>query len=235
MHLQHTRLSRKLSAILVFVGLVLLIGHELELYLPDVEVWIEGLGIFAPLGFILLFTLLAPVFVSVDALSFAAGVLFPLVTAEGVVMLATYLSATVIFFLGRDFLRTRVMAFIAGHQRFAALDKAISGDHAFKLMLLLRLTPLPFALVSYALSVTDVKFRPYLAATSGILVYNGSLVYFGYATKHLTGLARDTEPAGFLSHAPLVLGLFILIAVLAYVAKMAGKLLKDMDVDSSSD
>jgi uncharacterized membrane protein YdjX (TVP38/TMEM64 family) len=44
------------------------------------------------------------------------------------------------------------MAFIAGHKRLAGLDKVISGDNAFKLMLLLRLTPRPFALLSYALS-----------------------------------------------------------------------------------
>ncbi|MDD1612803.1 MAG: VTT domain-containing protein [Methylococcaceae bacterium] len=235
MYLQHTSLARKLTAVLIFIVLVLLIGHKLELYLPELEVLIEGWGVFAPLGFIFLFTVLSPVFVSVDVLSFAAGVLFPIVTAELVVMISTYLSATVIFFLGRDFLRARVMAFIAGHKRFAALNKVISGDNAFKLMFLLRLTPLPFALLSYALSVTEVKFRPYLGATSGILVYNGSLVYFGYATKHLNGLANGASQAGFVSYFMPVFGLVILIAVLIYVATIAGNQLKEMNLESSDD
>ncbi len=193
------------------------------------------MGFFAPMGFIFLFTVLSPVFVSVDALCFAAGVLFPIVTGELTVVIATYLSAAMIFFLGRDFMRERVHAFIAGHKRFAALDKAISGDNAFKLMLLLRLTPLPFAMLSYALSVTQVKFRPYLAATSGILVYNGSLVYFGYATKHLTGLVRGAPQTGIASHSLLVFGLITLIATLIYVAKIAGNLLKGMDLENSGD
>lgn len=235
MQLQQTSLTRKLSAFLVFVGLVLLIGHELELYLPDLEVWIEGLGVFAPLGFILLFMIFSPIGVSVDVLCFTAGVLFPIATAEWVVMIATYLSAAVIFFLGRNFLRARVMAFIAGHKRLAALDKVISGDNAFKVVLLLRLTPFPFALLSYALSVTEVKFRPYLAATSGILVYNCSLVYFGYATKHLTGLANGASQAGFVSYFMPIFGLVVLIAVLIYVSKRSGKLLKDMNLEISED
>ena len=100
--------------------------------------------------------------------------------------------------------------FIAGHKRFATLDKVISGDNAFKLMLLLRLTPLPFAILSYALSVTQVNFWPYLAATSGIFIYNGSLVYLGYTTKHLSGLIKGASQTGFVSHTMLIFGLLII-------------------------
>ncbi|EIC28081.1 MULTISPECIES: TVP38/TMEM64 family protein [Methylomicrobium] len=234
MPLPRSRLTWKLAALPVFVALVLLLGHELELYLPDVEVWIQGFGVFAPLGFILLFTVLTPVFVSVDALCLAAGVLFPLATAETVVIIATYLSASAIFFLGRDFLRARVETFLAGHQRFAALDKAISGKRAFRVMFLLRLTPLPFAMLGYALSVTGVKFRPYLGATTGILVYNASLVYFGYAAKHLTGLVQNRPAAGFVSYGLLVLGLGVSVAVLIFIAKMAANLLKELSLENSA-
>jgi hypothetical protein len=71
-----------LSALLIFIGLVLSIGHELELYLPDLEVWPEGQGAFALLGLILTFMILSPIGVSVDGLWFAAGVLFSIATAE---------------------------------------------------------------------------------------------------------------------------------------------------------
>ena len=92
-----------------------------------------------------------------------------------IIIIATYVAAALIFFIGRYLLRNKVLIFIAEHKRFAALDAVISGNDAFKLMLLLRLTPLPFAMLSYALSVTEVKFWPYLAATSGILIYNGAI------------------------------------------------------------
>lgn len=232
MQLNNTNLTKKLLAALIFVGMVLLIGHELELYLPDLELWVQDMGVFAPLGFILLFSVLAPVFVSVDALCFAAGVLFPILTGELTVIIATYLSAALIFFLGRDLIRERVLAFIAGHKRFATLDKVISSDNAFKLMFLLRLTPLPFAMLSYALSVTEVKFWPYFAATSGSLIYNGSLVYLGYTTKHLSGLVKGAVQTGFVSHSMLAFGLLILLAVLMYMAKVAGDTLKQLNLEN---
>lgn len=78
MQLQDIGLIKKLAMAFIFVGLVLLIGHELELYLPDLEVLIQKLGAFAPLGFIMLFVVLTPLFISVDALCFAAGLLFPI-------------------------------------------------------------------------------------------------------------------------------------------------------------
>jgi len=63
----------RLTVILAAVGIILIIGHELELYLPDLESWIQKQGVFAPLGFIMLFVVLTPVFVSVDTLCFCSG------------------------------------------------------------------------------------------------------------------------------------------------------------------
>jgi uncharacterized membrane protein YdjX (TVP38/TMEM64 family) len=225
--------NRKLLVALFFAALVLLIGHELKLYLPDLEIWIQKLGVYAPLGFVLLFVVLAPMFVSIDALCFAAGILFPIVTGELAVIIATYLSAALIFYLGQDLVRERIQTLIAGHKRFALLDQVISGDNAFKLMFLLRLTPLPFAMLSYALSVTQVKFWPYLVATSGILIYNGTLVYLGYATKHLTGLMGGVNQKSVVSYPMLVFGLLLLVAVLFYVVKIAGNSLKELNIENA--
>ena len=227
MFLQNTGLIKKLAIALIFIGLVLLIGHGLKLYLPDLEVWIQGMGALAPLGFIALFVVLAPFFVSVDALCFAAGLLFPIGVAEFYIVIATYLAAAVIFFLGRYLLRDKVPIFLAGHKRFSELDRIIK-DNEFKLMFLLRLTPLPFAMLSYAFSVTQVRFWPYLAATSGILIYNASLVYFGYTTKHLSGLISGTSAQSGVSYPLLAVGVVISLAVLAYVAKIAGKTVKQL-------
>ncbi len=235
MKTQYLNLIRTLWAVLMFADLMLLIGHEVKLYLPDVELWIEHMGFFAPLGFIFLFAILSPAFVSIDALCFAAGVLFPLITGELVVLISTFLSAAIMFYLGRNFLRKWVLRWIAGNKRFTTLNRLLTGKNEFKLMFLLHLTPLPFALLNYALSVTKVSFRPYLAATSGILIYNGSLVYFGYATKHLTGLIIRSEQTGFAPYSALVIGLIVLIVTLIYIIKIAGNALKEMNMDNFSE
>jgi len=227
--LQNVGLINKLAIALIFVGVVLLIGHELELYLPDLEVWVQELGTFAPLGFIALFVVLTPLFASVDALCFAAGLLFPIGAGEFYIIIATYLASAIIFLLGRYLLRHRVLMFLGEYKRFSKLTTLVDHD-AFKLMFLLRLTPLPFAILSYVLSVTQVRFWPYLAATTGILIYNTSLVYFGYTAKHLAGLVNGVSPHGSVSYPMLAMGFVISLAVLIYVAKIAGDTVKRLNL-----
>lgn len=222
MPFKNMSVARKLSVILAIAGAILIIGHELELYLPDLELWVEKLGVYAPLGFIALFIVLTPFFVSVDTLCFAAGLLFSIGAAEFYMTVATYLASALIFLLGRYLFKDRVVTFIAKHKQFAALDAAINAQ-PFKLMFLLRLTPLPFAMLSYALSVTEVRFWPYLGATTGILIYNASLVYMGYTTKHLAGLVSGSAKQSGVSYPVLAFGVVISLLVLFYVTKIASE------------
>ncbi len=216
---------------LILVVLVLVIGHKLELYLPDLEIRVQQLGAFAPIGFFVLFVALTPLFASVDALCFAAGLLFSLPSGELCIIISTYVAAALIFFIGRYWLRNKVLGFIAGHKRFAALAAVISGRDAFKLMLLLRLTPLPFAMLSYALSITEVNFWSYLAATTGILVYNGSLVYLGYTAKHLSGLISGAGSRSAIPLPMLIGGFLLALIVLMIIAKKAEKELQRLHLD----
>ena len=232
MQFKNMSVTRKLSLILVIACVILIIGHELKLYLPNLELWVEKLGIYAPLGFIAIFVVLTPFFVSVDTLCFAAGLLFSIGAAEFYMAMATYLAAAVIFLLGRYLLKDRVVTFIAKRKQLAALDTTISNQ-PFKLMFLLRLTPLPFAMLSYAFSVTQVRFWPYLAATSGILIYNTSLVYMGYTTKHLAGLVSGSAKQSGVSYPLLALGVVISLLVLYYVTKIAAETINRLSLEKS--
>lgn len=232
MQLKNMSIAEKLLVILMVAFVIVFIGHELKIYLPDLELWIEKLGVFAPFGFIVLFIVLTPLLVSVDTLCFTAGILFPIGAAEFYMTFATYLAASFIFFLGRYLIRDRVITFIAKHKQLNALDNAINSQ-PFKLMFLLRLTPLPFAMLSYALSVTQVRFWSYLGATTGILIYNASLVYMGYATKHLAGLVSGSDKQSHVSYSLLLLGVVILLSVLFYITKKAGETISRLNLKIS--
>jgi len=232
MHYKNMSFTRKLSVILGIASVILIIGHELELYLPDLELWIQTLGAFAPLGFIALFVVLTPVFISVDTLCFAAGLLFSLGAAQVYMTIATYLASALIFFLGRYAFKDRVVTLIAKHKQLATLDATISRQ-PFKLMFLLRLTPLPFAMLSYAFSVTEARFWPYLGATSGILIYNASLVYMGYTTKHLAGLVSGSAKQSGVSYPLLAIGVVISLLVLYYVTKIARETINRLSLEKS--
>ena len=233
MQFKNMSMTRKLSVILAIAGVILIIGHELELYLPDLELRIQELGAFAPLGFIALFVVLTPFFISVDTLCFAAGLLFSLGAGMFYMAIATYLASALIFFLGRYLIKDRVVTFIAKHKQLATLDSTIS-EQPFKLMFLLRLTPLPFALLSYAFSVTKARFWPYLGATSGILLYNASLVYMGYTTKHLAGLVSGSAKQSGVSYPLLALGVVMSLLVLFYVTKIARETINRLTLEKSA-
>lgn len=214
-HPHYTRLLIVL-ALAIFIFLVV---HLFELSLPGLEKQIQALGAFAFIGFIVLFVVATPFFVSVDTLCFAAGLLFPLLPGIFYVAIATYIAAAVIFILGRYFFREKVEIILSRHQQFAKLDSILDHD-GLKIMLLLRLLPLPFALLSYAFSVTHVQFKPYLTATSGILIYNTALVYFGYTSKHVITAIKSGASASVSHYVMLIIvGIFSVIILTFAIRK----------------
>ena len=209
----------RLLIILALVAIIFMVVHLFELYLPGLEKRIQDLGVFAFIGFIVLFVVSTPFFISVDTLCFAAGLLFPLMPGILYVAIATYIAAAVIFILGRYFFREKVESIVIRHQQFVKLDNILAHD-GLKVMLLLRLLPLPFALLSYAFSVTQVQFKPYLIATSGILIYNTALVYLGYTTKHVVTAVSSSASASVSHYVMLfIVGIISVIILIIAIRK----------------
>jgi uncharacterized membrane protein YdjX (TVP38/TMEM64 family) len=117
---------------------------------------------------------------------------------------ASVAGATVVFVMARSTMRGWAQRRIAGSERLAAISRAVSQEGPW-VVFLLRLSPIvPFNLLNYALSATDVRLRVYVIATTiGMLpptvlyLYMGSLsasvargtVYTGWRTAmYLAGL-----------------------------------------------
>jgi uncharacterized membrane protein YdjX (TVP38/TMEM64 family) len=98
-------------------------------------------------------------------LTASAGYLFGVVQGTSVVLFSASIAAAFSFMIGRTFLRTYVEKALQNYPEFKRIDKVI-GQEGFKLMLLLRLSPIfPFALSNYLYGVTSVKFWPYFWGT----------------------------------------------------------------------
>lgn len=183
--LRHSYTSRRIMTSIAVIISVIFIGYWLESHIALIEAGLTELGPWASAGFIALFIVLTPFFFSVDVLCVIAGTLFSLSEAIAYVMLATMLASAVIFYLGRYVAREKAQMLLEQHPRLKLLAQMID-ENGFKVMFLLRLLPIPFALLSYIFAISRTRFLPYWLATTGLFVYNTALVYFGYLAAHIS-------------------------------------------------
>jgi uncharacterized membrane protein YdjX (TVP38/TMEM64 family) len=94
---------------------------------------------------------------------------------------------------------------------------------------LLRLSPaFPFSFMNYALGLTRIRFRDYMAASIGMLPGTVLYVYYGKLIGDVAALASGAAPARDASYyAVLGVGLIATVAVTALVARIASRALKE--------
>lgn len=158
--------------------------------------WIRGAGALGVGVFGLIYVaatlLLLPGSILTAGAGFAYGPLWGTLLVSPVSVLAS----TAAFVLGRSFARNWVSGRIEKHPRFAAIDEAI-GQNGFRIVFLLRLSPIfPFGLLNYALSLTRVRLRDYIAASLlGMLPGTFLYVYLGSLFTNASALLSGKRPA----------------------------------------
>ncbi len=195
-------------------------GYWFEHHVAIIETRIQNLGQWAGIGFVVLFMLLTPLFFSVDVLCLMAGALFSLPIAIGYVLIATMLASAFIFLIGRLLARERIQTILAKNERLKSIDQLIQYG-GFKILFLLRLLPIPFAPLSYAMSVSKTEFMPYWLATTGIFVYHLVLTYFGFTAAHVSKQVVQGGQATGPSNWLLVGGFVFCIAVVILIVRIA--------------
>jgi uncharacterized membrane protein YdjX (TVP38/TMEM64 family) len=214
------------------IGLALVValvlgGKQLGAYIPRFAHWVEGLGFWGPVAFILGYAAATVAFVPGSLLTLAAGAIFGLVRGTAYTLIGATLGASAAFLVARYLARRRIEHKIAGNARFAAIDRAV-GREGFKIVALLRLSPVfPFNLLNYALGLTKVTFLQYLAASVAMLPGTLLYVYYGKAAGSLAALAGGAKTEKSLgSYVVLGLGLVATVAVTALVTRLAGRALR---------
>jgi uncharacterized membrane protein YdjX (TVP38/TMEM64 family) len=211
-------LTKKLTLAIVFV-----IGLAIASYffpvIPALQNLCSWVGSLGPVG-----VLLVALFLAIGSLFFlpaspfiiagSAVFGFPLGLAGALTGVA--LGAAGGFCLSRWFLRKEISAHFRKHATFRAIDLAVEKE-GWKIVILLRLCPIPFGLANYLYGLTAVRFRPYLIATmlGGL---PSTLLFCQLGSEGKAGL--DALSSGHLGHSTgelVVLGLSVVATVAAIV------------------
>lgn len=212
---------------LAVVAGLFLAGRQAGGYVPRFAQWVEGLGVWGPVVFILGYAVAAVAFIPGSLLTLAAGAIFGLAKGTVYTLIGATLGACAAFLVARYGARGAIERRIAGNPRFAAIDKAVGGE-GFKIVALLRLSPVfPFNLLNYALGLTKVSFWQYAAASVAMLPGTLLYVYYGKAAGSLAALAGGAKTEkGAGSWIVLGLGLVATLVVTTFVTRLAGKALR---------
>ena len=234
----NSRAPQRRSVLLVRIALVvaavaglLLLGRQAGGYIPQFAQWVNGLGAWGPVVFIIGYALAAVAFVPGSLLTLAAGAIFGLVRGVIYVFIAAVLGSSAAFLVSRYLARAAIERRLANNTRFAAIDRAI-GAQGRRIVFLLRLSPVfPFNLLNYGLGLTKVRFADYVAASVGMLPGTLLYVYYGKLAGDVAALAGGAAPEGAGYYAVWILGLSATIVVTTLVTRTARRALKEATGD----
>ena len=186
----------RILGILVIVGLIAMAYvYLLEPYIGTIEAFVRSLGAWGPLVFIGIFFICTFLFLPESIFSIAAGTLFGLWMGWVWVVAAGFVTACIVFWFVRLFIRDRINQMVKRHPKGFAVEEAM-GQSGFKIMFLLRLAPLNYSLLNYMGAVSPCRFRPFMLACIGMIPGNFSGVYMGYVARHTSDLAKHIQNHG---------------------------------------
>ncbi len=183
--------------------------------LGELRGWIEGLGAWGPLVFVLLYVAAAVAALPGSALTVAAGALFGSVWGILLVSLAATLGASLSFLLARYLARDAVARWLSGNEKFRRLDE-LTERHGAIIVALTRLVPLfPFNLLNYGFGLTRLPFKTYVF-WSWLCMLPGTALYVVGADALTQGIARGGVPWGLVG---VLGGVGVLLVFLAHYAR----------------
>jgi uncharacterized membrane protein YdjX (TVP38/TMEM64 family) len=210
-------------------GVVALIalGRVAGRYLPAAARWVDGLGPWGPVAFVLLYAAAVVAFVPAAPLTLAGGAIFGLARGVAFVFVAATVGSALAFLVARYVARGVVERWLAGN-RFAAIDRAVAAEGR-KVVFLLRLSPVfPFTLLNYVLGLTRVGFGDYMLGALGMIPGTVLYVYYGALAGNVIALAGGApveKGAGYWT--VLAIGLVATVAVTTVVTRIARRALRE--------
>jgi len=217
------------ALVLVCAVIVLIaVGRHAGPYVTAFTAWVNGLGVWGPLVFVVGYALAVVAFLPAFILTLAGGAIFGLLRGTLYVFAGAVTGSIGAFLAARHFARGLVEKRIAANPRFAAIDRAV-GSQGLKIVFLLRLSPaFPFVLLNYALGLTRVTLGDYALASFGMIPGTILYVYYGKLAGDVAAIgAGQTAGRGAGYYAVLAIGLVATVMATTIVTRIARRALQE--------
>ncbi|CAI2184538.1 5080_t:CDS:2 [Funneliformis geosporum] len=210
-----------LLTIFIVIIVILLVVFKVQDHIKDYLELIEKHKKYGILIYLAIYTICIWLFLPGSLISIAAGFLFkPSILAGAIIIIGDIFGAFGTFIFGRYVFSDWVKAQIKKKPMFTALDSVIT-DEGWKIVVMLRLTPIPFNLISYFFSVSSIDLFPFLWATAlGVLPGTFNAVWIGSLVK---SLSRIDKPKLENKDIVIITMNFIFVACCVIVLSILGK------------
>ncbi|WP_293126338.1 TVP38/TMEM64 family protein [Okeania sp. SIO1I7] len=199
--------------------------------LKNILIWIDTLGIWSPVAFIIIYNLATLLLIPGLVLTMGGGVIFGVLWGAIYVFFASTLGATIAFIIGRYISRDWVYQQLHQHPKFQVVDLAVVKE-GFKIVFLTRLCPLfPFNLLNYAFGVMQVSLKDYILGSLGMIPGTIMYVYIGSIAGDITLIGTSQQPTNSTVELTKwiinIVGLIATVAITIYLTRLAKKALEE--------
>jgi uncharacterized membrane protein YdjX (TVP38/TMEM64 family) len=199
---------------ILLTAIVLARFLEVGQYLESLRGWIDSLGAWGPLVFILLYAAAVVMALPGSALTVVAGALFGSGLGIIVVSAAATLGASLSFLVARYFARDATASWLTRKETFRKLDQ-LTEERGAVIVALTRLVPIfPFNLLNYGFGLTRVPFWTYVF-WSWLCMLPGTVLYVVGADAVTKAIYEGRVPW------TLIFAVILSALFLAVVARMA--------------
>ena len=161
--------------------------------LGDMQNWIQSLGPWGPVAFIIIYIGSVIAAIPGTILTFVAGALFGTILGIIIISFASTVGACITFLIARYFARDAVERWLSKSTKFQRLDK-LTEKHGAIIVAITRLIPIfPFNLLNYGFGLTSVSFKTY-AFWSWLCMLPATIVFVAGADAILQAFSSGEIP-----------------------------------------
>ena len=219
-------MKKSVIKIVVLVGTVvivyLLLSHygitdEIRLEnVPKIKTWVASFGAIAPLIYIGLYLVSTVFFLPGAPVTVLAGFIFGPLWGIFYASIASIISVSVAFLIGRYIARDLVERWVKSNAQFRKIDEQVD-EQGWRILMFTRLVPIfPFNLQNYAYGLTSIRFSTFVIV-SAIFMLPGTAVFVQLGGAFVSGEGNIGKTLIYLGIAG------VLMLVLSLIPKLLRK------------